>query len=157
MLILVNQAVFLFIFFCKGHFFPVDIDLKWYLKSDPQSSNTFSVTVDAGKVSRYIQLSDLRFIIDTRNTQGRLLRRDTMAFLESQPGESPYYLSGSNVAVKTFTKPHGPDTAVTGIKLLYKWYDTSMSTDPDPFGEKVIIEEMIYGEGSAVLSDMPDK
>ena len=37
--------------------------------------------------------------------------------------------------------------------IYLKWYDTSISDEPDPFQEKVIFEDMIHGERSVDASD----
>jgi len=97
-----------FIFFCNGYPFSVpdfdktDIDLKRYIQTDQRAPANFSITVDAKKVNWYIQLSDLRFVIDFKDMKGNLISRDTIDFFPKPSKEnglpgSLNRLSGGNI------------------------------------------------------------
>ena len=126
------------------------IPVKWYIltgKGDPAS---FRVIIDASKVSRFIQLGELRFIADFKDMRGNLISRDTIWLF---PKTAPVrYISGAKTVELSFKHLYGPDIKITGIKLFYVWDDTSMSTEPDPFGDKLVIEKEIFGRDSADVS-----
>jgi hypothetical protein len=157
-----KAALFSIIFLCNGfssfaQLHKADIYPKWYIRTDRHNPDKFTVTIDAKNVNRYIQLSNLRFVIGFKDMNGKLLNRDTINFFQKSDKSSAdfrnLYLAGNNAITRTFTRRHGLNEQLTGILLLYNWYDTSMSTDPDPFGEKVIFEDTIQGEGTADVSD----
>ncbi|HCN83887.1 MAG TPA: hypothetical protein DIT07_09750 [Sphingobacteriaceae bacterium] len=157
---MVNLFIFLAFFFssASGSVFEKsdkpDIDIKWYIQKEKINPDTYKVTIDTRKVNRYIQLSDIRFVAEFRNIKGDLLSRDTINFFTKAPG-NVVPLAGNHVSSMTYKQQYGATAKITGIRLLYKWDDSSISLEPDPIEEKAIIKDLVYGEGSAAVSDSP--
>lgn len=135
-----------------------EINVKWYIRKDPQLPGRYTVTIDTRKVNRYIQLSSVRFVAEFVNRKGDLIGRDTIAFAPQRSGggsDSQTHLSGGKIFSMNYRNPKGPDVKLTGLKLLYRWDDSSISLEPDPIEEKAIIPALVYGEGSADISKAP--
>jgi hypothetical protein len=130
------------------------VPVKWSIQTNKNDPAIYNVIIDASKVNRFIQLGDLRFVADFKDRQGNLISRDSIWYFPKTAAQAGH-ISGTKVSSRTFSHSYGPDVKITGIKLLFVWDDTSMSMEPDPFGDKLIIENEIYGKGSADISDGP--
>lgn len=137
---------------------PPDLNFKWYIRKVDNTAS-YTVSVDARKLNRYIQLSDMRFIVEYSDQNDRLISRDTLQFLPQTAGvvvSHPItHLSGGNLMSMDYRHQYAANTKVRGTKLLYKWDDSSISLEPDPIEEKVIIPDLVYGEGISAISEAP--
>jgi hypothetical protein len=160
---MINLFIFLSLFFSSPSAFcqtsqNSEIKVKWYIRKNESIPGKYTITVDARKVNRYIQLSAMRFVVEFRDPKGNLIDRDTVNFISQPSGDklvSRTHLSGGKISSMTYKDPHPSNTKVTGIKLFYKWDDSSISFEPDPIEEKPIIPALAYGEGSTDISAAP--
>lgn len=152
---MINLILFLIIFPFFGSDLKADnpaIDVKWYIQKEV-NPDTYKVTIDTRKVNKYIQLSDIRFIAEFKNMTGDLLSLDTINFFKASLNIK--HLAGNHVSSMTYKHQYGATVKITGVTLFYKWDDSSISLEPDPIEEKAIAKELVYGEGSATVSDAP--
>ncbi len=129
------------------------INVKWHIQKDKVNTDTYKVTVDTREVNRYIQLSEIRFIVEFRTMQDDLLSRDTINFFKDSTNTK--HLAGNHVLSMIYKHQYGANVKISGATLFYKWDDSSISLEPDPIEEKAIAKELVYGEGSTTVSDAP--
>lgn len=132
-----------------------NFDIKWKLVS--LSNNKFRVTIDAKKESKYLEFSNIRFIVDFYKADGTLITTETVDFFPKPKNRAEYFLkeslSGGKETSMEFQYYYSDVSTIKGKKLQFHWYNRGVSFEPpDRDNPKPIPDDVSYGEGSIGVS-----